>query len=80
MRRLKLGNRFVTIFHFLVNGGWTAWSEWSDCSATCGTGLSLRSRSCTNPASVAGGSDCAGESVETMECDIASCPGKSDLF
>ncbi|XP_078600508.1 coadhesin-like [Branchiostoma floridae x Branchiostoma japonicum] len=58
-----------------VDGGWTAWSDWSVCSVTCGTGTQFRARSCTNPAPVNGGSDCQGLGQETRQCNAAVlCP------
>lgn len=32
-----------------VNGQWSGWLEWSDCSRTCGGGVMYRERSCTSP-------------------------------
>ncbi|KAL4231142.1 Thrombospondin type 1 repeat-containing protein [Mactra antiquata] len=57
-----------------VDGGFTAWSTWTACSVTCGTGTKDRSRSCDNPAPQNGGLDCSGDTDETTTCDEAACP------
>ena len=60
----------------LVDGGWSGWSSYGDCSVTCGRGLKTRSRQCTSPPPSMGGLDCIGESVETTSCVESDCPGK----
>lgn len=64
---------------FVVNGGYSPWSDWTQCTVTCGGGESLRSRQCANPAPEFGGKDCSslGSSSETVKCKIDPCPGKS---
>jgi len=57
-----------------VNGGWTDFGNWSECSAKCNGGSQIRRRSCTNPAPANGGADCVGESTETQECNTNGCP------
>ena len=59
-----------------VDGGWTDWGEWSECTATCGSGTKNRSRTCTNPAPLNGGQDCPGSPTDTMECNTQPCPGR----
>ncbi|XP_078574438.1 uncharacterized protein LOC144860857 [Branchiostoma floridae x Branchiostoma japonicum] len=60
---------------YVVDGGWSEWSPWSDCSVTCGVGTQTRDRSCTNPAPAHGGPECIGNAEETQECDSGvSCP------
>ncbi|XP_078716713.1 semaphorin-5A-like isoform X1 [Lampetra fluviatilis] len=46
------------------NGGWTPWSTWSGCSASCGMGFQARQRSCSNPSPRHGGRVCVGQSRE----------------
>ena len=59
-----------------VDGGFTQWSSWSSCSATCGVGLRTRTRNCTNPTPQGGGADCVGASSNTESCNILACPGE----
>uniref|UniRef100_A0A3Q1FCU8 SCO-spondin n=1 Tax=Acanthochromis polyacanthus TaxID=80966 RepID=A0A3Q1FCU8_9TELE len=51
-----------------VDGGWTPWSVWSDCSVTCGQGSHVRTRACINPPPRNNGSDCSGPERETQTC------------
>lgn len=62
----------------LVNGNYTSWSAWKECSATCGGGIQERSRTCTNPKPQNGGKDCAllGPAAETQSCNSQPCPSK----
>lgn len=32
-----------------VDGGWGSWEAWSECSRTCGGGVSRSERHCDNP-------------------------------
>ncbi|MEE6465587.1 hypothetical protein FKM82_006602, partial [Ascaphus truei] len=57
-----------------VDGGWSCWSSWSKCSATCGGGHYMRTRSCSNPAPANGGDICLGLHTEEALCNTQSCP------
>ena len=57
-----------------IDGGWTTWSSFSACSATCGGGSMYRYRTCTNPAPSGGGMVCLGHDRESYGCFIQKCP------
>ncbi|XP_067023737.1 coadhesin-like [Acropora muricata] len=58
-----------------VNGRWSAWSGWGDCSLTCGNGSQTRRRTCTNPPPSTGGAACSGISSQSQSCNTEQCPG-----
>ena len=57
------------------DGGWSDYSEWTECSADCDGGNQTRSRECTSPVPAFGGKDCEGSAEETRDCNTQSCPG-----
>ncbi|KAF2974148.1 hypothetical protein EK904_003107, partial [Melospiza melodia maxima] len=63
-----------------VDGGWSCWSSWSKCSATCGGGHYMRTRSCTNPAPAYGGDICLGLHTEEALCNTQPCPELRSKF
>ena len=62
----------------LVDGGYTDWSDYGTCSKTCGEGIQIRERTCSNPTPRHGGEDCSslGNATETRPCDDGPCPGE----
>ncbi|VDD95443.1 unnamed protein product [Enterobius vermicularis] len=52
----------------LVNGQWSSWSKWSECSAECGIGTKMRTRLCKNPLPSEGGYPCFGANYEESLC------------
>ena len=56
-----------------VDGIFTEWAQWSDCSVTCANGTRYRTRECVGP--FFGGSNCTGPWDEEEVCLAASCPG-----
>ncbi|XP_057305398.1 coadhesin-like [Hydractinia symbiolongicarpus] len=57
----------------IVNGNWGAWSSYSVCSVTCGSGIKTKTRRCNNPASANGGNTCIGNSTHQLSCAVAPC-------
>lgn len=58
-----------------VDGAWSFWSSWSDCSAVCGLGTKIRRRFCNSPAPLFGGFPCPGPTEEVRECETGIiCP------
>ncbi|CAH1773844.1 unnamed protein product [Owenia fusiformis] len=55
-----------------VDGEYSSWEQWSDCTTSCGGGTRLRDRQCGGAAH--GGKPCEGESVETEVCNTHHCP------
>ncbi|CAH1780949.1 unnamed protein product [Owenia fusiformis] len=63
------GNEIPTI-----DGGWSYWKPWSDCSTTCGGGVRSRVRTCTGPEPSGEGLICSGSSRQTEACSNWECP------
>jgi Cu/Ag efflux protein CusF len=51
-----------------VDGGWSEWSNASECDKT--TNIMTRTRQCNNPIPFGGGSDCQGNSYENTVCKV----------
>ena len=56
-----------------VNGKWSAWSSFTSCSVTCGSGVGTRVRSCDNPSPMNGGIICPGSASESVDCNPKPC-------
>ncbi|CAK6971319.1 hemicentin-1 [Scomber scombrus] len=57
-----------------VDGNWSEWSLWEECSHTCGQGNRTRVRTCSNPPAQHGGRPCEGKAVEVIMCSVRPCP------
>ena len=62
---------------------WTNWGEWSECTQTCGGGMTKRSRQCVVPKRRNGKSledeneeelPCPGPSMSVLFCNLEDCP------
>jgi hypothetical protein len=57
-----------------VDGVWSAWSNYSDCTASCGNGIQTRTRVCNYQSD--GGQPCYGSATQSISCNTnISCPG-----
>ena len=63
-----------------IHGYFSDWDDWSECSASCGEGQQIRTRTCTNPAPAFGGKDCNGAHQEIQSCTVANCPGEKTKY
>ncbi|KAH3713144.1 hypothetical protein DPMN_072929 [Dreissena polymorpha] len=57
----------------MVNGKWTEWGNWSECSTSCGEGQVIRTRLCNNPTPDNGGKYCIGSDIDTRPCHLSVC-------
>lgn len=59
-----------------VNGGYTQWSQFSECTKSCGNGTQIRTRNCSNPEPNYGGNNCSGLGADTdlQFCNTQHCP------
>ena len=57
----------------LVDGGWSEWTGWSQCTKTCGTGTQQISRKCNDPVPQHGGHDCGADNSQSRDCNKLPC-------
>uniref|UniRef100_A0A8C8A2C1 ADAM metallopeptidase with thrombospondin type 1 motif 15 n=1 Tax=Oryzias sinensis TaxID=183150 RepID=A0A8C8A2C1_9TELE len=63
-----------------VDGRWGSWSLFGSCSRSCGGGIQLSKRECTNPAPSNGGKYCRGLRVKYRSCNLNSCTDAEKTF
>ncbi|XP_048584010.1 A disintegrin and metalloproteinase with thrombospondin motifs 12 isoform X2 [Nematostella vectensis] len=56
-----------------VDGGWGQWSNWSECSRSCGGGVSSSERHCDNPRPMNNGKYCIGKWRKYRLCNVKEC-------
>lgn len=62
------------------DGGWGPWSDWNECSRSCGAGVSTQSRECNSPEPSNNGRYCIGERSRYKICNTDPCPVSEPLF
>uniref|UniRef100_A0A8C6UNP0 ADAM metallopeptidase with thrombospondin type 1 motif 2 n=1 Tax=Neogobius melanostomus TaxID=47308 RepID=A0A8C6UNP0_9GOBI len=55
------------------DGNWGSWSEFGQCSRTCGGGVQFRTRDCDNPRPANGGRTCVGATYQFQMCNSEEC-------
>ncbi|XP_060903871.1 A disintegrin and metalloproteinase with thrombospondin motifs 2-like isoform X2 [Labrus mixtus] len=55
------------------DGNWGSWSEFGQCSHSCGGGVQFRTRDCDNPRPANGGRTCMGANYQFQMCNINEC-------
>ncbi|XP_028391429.1 uncharacterized protein LOC114516215 [Dendronephthya gigantea] len=56
-----------------INGGWSSWSNWSECDQPCDGGMRQRNRSCTEPKPQYNGQSCVGDTTNIEICNKHRC-------
>ncbi|CAJ0935639.1 unnamed protein product, partial [Mesorhabditis belari] len=51
-----------------IDGGWSEWTGWSECSDPCNNGHRSRTRYCISPRPSGGGLQCFGQDFELEQC------------
>lgn len=74
-----IGFLLIKLLFFQVHGKWSSWTEFGECSTTCGGGTRSRTRLCNNPAPV-NGLDCPGSNTDFIPCATQNCPGLFFIF
>uniref|UniRef100_A0A6Q2ZL87 Peptidase M12B domain-containing protein n=1 Tax=Esox lucius TaxID=8010 RepID=A0A6Q2ZL87_ESOLU len=57
----------------VVDGSWSTWGPWQQCSRTCGGGVEFSHRECTDPVPQHGGKYCEGQRVRYQSCNTQLC-------
>ncbi|XP_076620762.1 A disintegrin and metalloproteinase with thrombospondin motifs 7 isoform X1 [Colletes latitarsis] len=63
-----------------IDGGWGEWGTWSECSRSCGAGVSIVERKCDHPEPAHGGKFCIGERRRYKICNTQPCPEGTASF
>ena len=58
-----------------MDGSWGQWSNFGECSVSCGGGSMNRTRICDSPLPMHGGLSCSGNESEIAICNTQHCPG-----
>lgn len=57
-----------------INGQWSEWSSFGECTVSCGGGIQIARRYCDSPAPKYDGLDCPGNPIKNRTCNTHHCP------
>ncbi|XP_060565744.1 uncharacterized protein LOC132724797 [Ruditapes philippinarum] len=63
-----------------TDGGWSSWGSFGSCSDTCGRGVMIRSRTCSQPKPSLRGKHCEGSPIQIAVCNTNTCPEMRIFF
>ncbi|KAI4488514.1 hypothetical protein M0802_011554 [Mischocyttarus mexicanus] len=63
-----------------IDGSWGEWGSWSECSRSCGAGVSIIERKCDHPEPAHGGKFCIGERRRYKICNTEPCSEGTPSF
>lgn len=59
----------------IVNGGWSPWNEFSECTVSCNGGTKFRKRTCNSPRPDPDGIPCnVSDAIQRVPCNEEKCP------
>ncbi|CAG2241794.1 unnamed protein product [Mytilus edulis] len=64
----------------MVDGSWSDWDNWTECSVSCGNGTIQRRRACADPLPDNGGKLCEGSDTEIEICSLEHCRECTELI
>lgn len=64
----------------IVDGQWSTWTPWGQCSVSCGTGLRSRYHFCTSPHRSGSGLPCLGPHRDDQVCITTPCDREFSLY
>ena len=73
--------RYISVSHISVDGQWSKWSDFTQCTQSCGFGKQHRTRRCDAPSPQHGGKFCVGTDIDLVEgCNPYPCPSKEHIL
>ena len=77
---LLLSVIIVNVLYCVVDGGWSNWTVTTECTRSCGGGILVMGRSCSNPRASCGGQRCSGASRLRLTCNTHCCQGNNNAI